>query len=176
QEVFEARSFDHVIVLCYRESLTIAESDARTLMTLLQLRQLLQNAGTTNVSIVTELLDVKDVELARVANPDDFVVSEQLVSLLMTQLSENPDLGSVFADLFDSYESEIMLKPIDAYVTPGAKVPFGTAVASARRHHEVAIGYRKRGDGTAGAVVVNPSKTEEVAFDAGDQLIVVTTS
>jgi hypothetical protein len=121
---------------------------------------------------------VKDVELARVANPDDFVVSEQLVSLLMTQLSENPDLGSVFADLFDSYESEIMLKPIDAYIEPGRPVPFHNAVAAARRFHEIAIGYRKNQDhgSVPDSIVVNPPKSTEVAFEHGDQLIVVTTS
>ena len=177
EALLSSRTFDHVIVLCYRKDLSIAESDARTLMTLLQLRHLLQ-ARDMNMSIVTELLDVKDVELARVANPDDFVVSEQLVSLLMTQLSENPDLGSVFADLFDSYESEIMLKPIDAYVEPGRSVPFHAAVAAARRYHEIAIGYRKAQDhgSVPDSIVVNPNKNEEVAFAPGDQLIVVTTS
>jgi voltage-gated potassium channel Kch len=181
QRLFEENDFDHVVVLCYRSGISVAEADARTLMTLLQLRQLVADPaqGEQRVSIVTELLDVKDVDLARVANPDDFVVSEQLVSLLLAQLSENPSLGSVFADLFDSYESEIMLKPVSAYLETGKSMPFGDAVAAARRFHEVAIGYRKNhsnGANSPASVVVNPRKSAEVSFTDQDQLIVVTTA
>lgn len=177
---FDGRPVDHVIVLCYRNRLTVAESDARTLLTLLQLRRIAKLAeGTrdTDISIVTELLDVKDVELARVANPDDFVVSEQLASLLITQLAENPDLGPVFADLFDSFESELMLKPARMYVPLDGPVPFADAVVSACRFHEIAIGYRRLGRGTEdGEIVINPNKTDEVSFTETDRLIVLTTS
>jgi voltage-gated potassium channel Kch len=181
QNLFAEREFDHVVVLCYRSGVGVAEADARTLMTLLQLRQLVAEPaqGEARVSIVTELLDVKDVELAKVANPDDFVVSEQLVSLLLAQLAENPDLGSVFADLFDSYESEIMLKPAGGYVQTGDTVRFEDAVASARRFHEVAIGYRKESGedgGTGPVIVVNPKKSHEMSFDEADQIIVLTTA
>ena len=181
RETFRTREIDHVIVLCYREGLSIAESDARTLMTLLQLRRIVKSLEAEKgeeISIVTELLDVKDVELARVANPDDFVVSEQLASLLITQLSENPDLGPVFADLFDSYESELMLKPATLYLPRGETVTFHDAVASARRFNEIAIGYRKHtGNGKAStSIVINPKKSESISFSDGDHLIVLTTS
>ncbi|HWL65729.1 MAG TPA: potassium transporter TrkA, partial [Actinomycetota bacterium] len=63
-------SFDHVIVVCYR-TMPAAESDAKTLMTLVQLRQVMREEGTgAHVSIVTELLEPTDVALAQVANPD----------------------------------------------------------------------------------------------------------
>ena len=181
REAFGSRQIDHVIVLCYREGLSIAESDARTLMTLLQLRRIAKSFEAEkgdDISIVTELLDVKDVELARVANPDDFVVSEQLASLLMTQLSENPDLGPVFADLFDSYESELMLKPASFYLPMSAAVTFHEAIASARRFNEIAIGYRKHsGNGKAEtSIVINPKKSNPVTFTEQDHLIVLTTS
>ena len=173
--------FDHVIVLCYRKGFTVAESDARTLMTLLQLRRIVKAVEVEteeDISIVTELLDVKDVELARVANPDDFVVSEQLASLLMSQLAENPELGPVFADLFDSHESEIMLKPASRYVPIGQSIDFHFAVGSAERFQEIAIGYRKYEQGTGGSptIVINPDKSEAVSFTDDDHLIILTTS
>lgn len=180
REVFQSRAIDHVIVLCYRDGLSTAESDARTLMTLLQLRRIAKTAERTSdsdISIVTELLDVKDVELARVANPDDFIVSEQLASLLITQLAENPDLGPVFADLFDSFESELMLKPAHLYLSPGGSHAFGAAVTSARRHNEIAIGYRRHGRGADdGEIVINPAKSEPIDLSEQDHLIVLTTS
>ncbi|MCX6410936.1 MAG: hypothetical protein NTZ81_01020, partial [Actinobacteria bacterium] len=96
-------AYDQVIILCYRTG-DVADSDARTLLTLLQVRQATELDGSPNngVRLVTELLDVRDVELARIANPDDFVVSERLTSLMLAQLSENADLRGVFADLFDA--------------------------------------------------------------------------
>ena len=45
--------------------------------------------------------DDRNRELAQVTKADDFVVSDKLISLLMTQLSENRHLAQVFADLFD---------------------------------------------------------------------------
>ena len=176
---FQARTVDHVIVLCYRKGLTPAESDARTLMTLLQLRRIVKTIEVRtdkDISFVTELLDVKDVQLARVADPDDFVVSEQLASLLMTQLSENPELDPVFADLFDSVRAELMLKPATAYVPAEREVDFFDVVASAARFEEVALGYRKHSVGGPGqtSIVINPDKKERVTFSDEDHLIVLT--
>jgi hypothetical protein len=180
RRAFEERSVDHVIVLCYRNGLSVAESDARTLMTLLQLRRIAKTAESrtdSDISIVTELLDVKDVQLARVANPDDFVVSEQLASLLITQLAENPELGAVFADLFDSFESELMLKPARMYVPLGKNMPFADIVSAARGFQEIAIGYRRHGRGADdGEIVINPAKSKEIELTERDSLIVLTTA
>jgi hypothetical protein len=180
RDAFDAYPVDHVIVLCYRDGLSVAESDARTLMTLLQLRRIAKTAEIrtdADISIVTELLDVKDVQLARVANPDDFVVSEQLASLLITQLAENPELGAVFADLFDSFESELMLKPARMYVPLGRPIRFEDMVSAARGFQEIAIGYRRHGHGADdGEIVINPEKSSEVELADQDHLIVLTTA
>ena len=127
--------------------------------------------------LTTELLDVRDVELARITSPDDFVVSEQLASLLMTQLAENPELGAVFADLFDSFESELMLKPAHMYVPLDRAMRFEEVVSAARGFQEIAIGYRRHGRGADdGEIVINPAKSREVSFSEQDHLIVLTTS
>ena len=64
---------------------------------------------------------------------DDFIVSEHLVSLMMSQLSENADLFAVFTDLFDPEGSEIYLKPVGDYVVTGEPVNFYTVLEAARR-------------------------------------------
>jgi voltage-gated potassium channel Kch len=169
-------NFDHIIVVCYR-SIPPSRSDARALMTLVQLRQLLKEKGLEGkVSIVTELLEPSDVALARVANPDDFIISEQLVSLLLAQLTENPKLDYLFKDLFDSDRAEMVLKPASAYVPLGEEVAFSEAVRSAASRGEVAIGYRtaKTNGSPISNVVVNPEKARSLRFGANDQLIVLT--
>lgn len=174
--LLEETDFDHVIVLCYRHGMSVAEADARTLMTLLQLRRLLgEVAPDRKISIVTELLDVADVNLATVANPDDFIVSEQLVSLMLAQIAENRDLDMVFGDLFDSDRSEIVLRPVASYLQPSESQTFGDAVAAAAAFGESAIGYRRasNGNGAGPSIAVNPPKSEVTRFSPDDQLIVL---
>src|SRR5215218_7378121 len=84
----------------------------------------------------------RERELAEVAQADDFIVSNKLTCLMLSQISENPGLNAVFTDLSDPEGSEIYLKPAGDYVQPGRAVSFYTVAAAARRRGEVAIGYR----------------------------------
>ncbi len=136
----DVESFDHVIVLA--DSRFEAQmADARTMITLLHLRDI-SLRDETPFSIVSEMLDLRNRELMESAKVDDFIVSDHLVSLLTTQLAENPRLETVFTDLFDPEGCEIYLKPVGNYVTTGAPVNFFTVVESARRRNETALGYR----------------------------------
>src|SRR5262249_52910901 len=108
---------------------------------------------------------------------DDFIVSDHLVSLLMTQVAENKYLKSVFDDLFGPEGSEIYLKPAEDYVRVGQMVNFYTVVESARRRNEVALGYRLQRYASSAekayGVVVNPDKSDPITFEAGDKVIVL---
>ena len=170
--------YDQVIILCYRTGDT-AMDDARALLTLLQVRQATQEEGpNASVRLITELLDVRDVELARVANPDDFVVSERLTSLMLAQLSENNELRGVFTDLFDAEGVELVLVPAERYALTGMELAFGDVVAAARERGHVAVGVRivsvaVEGGLAGGGVLVNPPKARRFAFGEGDQVLVL---
>jgi len=167
--------YDHVIVLC-SDRLEQQQADAKTLITLLHLRDIADKLAHP-FSIVSEMLDTRNRELAEVTRPDDFIVSERLVSLILSQVSENKELKAVFDDLFDPEGSEIYLKPVGNYVATGEAVNFYTVVESARRKGEVAIGYRLKAMVNAAekayGVVVNPDKSEKVVFTEGDKIIVL---
>ena len=68
--------------------------------------------------VVTEMLDDRNRVLAQVAHVDDVVVSGEIVSLLVTQLSEDHRLEAVFAELLGADGSEIYLRPAEWYVLP----------------------------------------------------------
>ncbi|RPI90439.1 MAG: potassium transporter TrkA, partial [Chloroflexi bacterium] len=102
--------YDHVIVLAY-STLEPQEADAKTLVTLLHLRDMAEK-DETPFSIVSEMLDLRNRELAEATQVDDFIVSEHLISLMMAQLSENAELFDVFTDIFDPEGAEIYLKPV----------------------------------------------------------------
>ncbi len=167
--------YDHVIVLAY-STMEPQEADAKTLVTLLHLRDMAEK-DETPFSIVSEMLDLRNRELAEATQVDDFIVSEHLVSLMMSQLSENGELFDVFTDIFDPEGAEIYLKPISDYVTLGEAVNFYTVVEAARRRGETALGYRLVGEakmaGKAYGVHTNPRKSEAVVFTSEDKVIVI---
>jgi ion channel POLLUX/CASTOR len=167
--------YDHVVVLAY-STLEPQEADAKTLVTLLHLRDMAQK-DETPFSIVSEMLDLRNRELAEATKVDDFIVSEHLVSLMMSQLSENAELMDVFTDIFDPEGSEIYLKPVGDYVTTGEAVNFYTVVEAARRRGETALGYRITAEandaGKSYGVHTNPKKSEQVTFAAQDKIIVI---
>jgi hypothetical protein len=155
------------------------DADARTLVTLLHLRDIGTKTG-RSFSIVSEMIDARNQKLAEVTRADDFIVSDKLVSLMMTQISETPALGEVFRDLFDPEGAEIYLKPATDYVEAGKTVSFATVIESARRRDEVAMGYRKAKDASrvdqSYGVRLNPQKNQKVEFEAGDKVIVLACS
>ena len=167
--------FDHVIVLA-NANLDPQEADARTLITLLHLRDISEK-DSTPFSIVSEMLDLRNRELAEVARVDDFIVSDHLISLMLSQLSENGRLFDVFTDLFDPEGSEIYLKPVLDYVSVGQPVNFYTVTEAARRRGEVAIGYRivsqLHDPQKSYGVYTNPRKSNEVVFSGDDKIIVL---
>jgi voltage-gated potassium channel Kch len=174
-EKLEITGYDHVIVLA-NSMIEAQEADAKTLVTLLHLRDMAER-DETPFSIVSEMLDLRNRELAEVAGVDDFIVSEHLVSLMMSQLSENADLFAVFTDIFDPEGSEIYLKPVSDYVDSGRPVNFYTVLEAARRRNETAIGYRLVSQAKDAAksygVHTNPKKSEPVTFMPEDKIIVL---
>ena len=174
-ESLEATEYDHVIVLAYSH-LEQQEADAITLITLLHLRDIAER-DETPFSIISEMLDLRNRELAEAAKVDDFIVSEHLISLMMAQLSENSELMGVFTDMFDPEGAEIYLKPISDYVTIGQPVNFYTVTEAARRRGETALGYRLVSENhdadKAYGIHTNPKKSERVSFSADDKIIVI---
>lgn len=169
------KAFDHIIVLSDR-GIDIQESDARTLISLLHLRSISESEG-VDYSIVTEMLDMRNRELGVVAKADDFVVSDNLISLMLSQLSENRELKKVYDVLFQADGSEVYLKPATRYVKTGTELDFYTVVASAAELGESAIGYRLAAETsnpeTTYGVHLNPKKSEKLTLTDRDFIIVL---
>ena len=172
-ESVDPEQYQHIIVLCYADDLPVQKADAKTLVTLLHLRDIEAKSGANRYSIVSEMLDVRNRELAEITQADDFIVSENLTSLLVAQVTENRDLRAVFDDIFDSDGSEIYLRPASDYVVTGRPMSYWHVVEAARRRGEVAIGYRLASGNNGDGVRVNPPKSSSVTFGAEDRVIVV---
>ncbi len=173
-EKLQVGGFEHLIVLS-DDAYEPQHADARTLVTLLHLRDMQEKLG-ENYSIVTEMNDDANREVAEVTKADDFVVSTKLISLYLTQLSENRQLAEVFAALFDPAGAEIHLKPATHYVWSGAQTNFATVLEAAGRRGETAIGYRRHDEVRRPpqyGITLNPDKAAPLTLGADDQVIVL---
>jgi ion channel POLLUX/CASTOR len=175
-DALDVPSFDHIIVLSYADELDPQQADARTLITLLHLRDIGERSG-EDLSIVSEMLDIRNRALAEVTQADDFIVSDKITSLILAQVSENKHLNAVFTDLLGPEGSETYLKPASDYIALGKPVNFATVVAAASARGEVAFGYRlqaQSGDAAnAYGVRINPPKGARVTYSEADRIIVL---
>jgi voltage-gated potassium channel Kch len=170
-----AADLDQIIVLCYDRDLEAQAADSRTLVSLLHVRDILRKVG-SDTPVVSEMIDDRNRVLASVADVDDIVVSGEIVSLLVTQLSEDGRLEAVFKELLGAEGSEIYLRPAEWYVQPGDDVSWATVVAGAARRNETAIGLKSAllaEPGLKFGVVVNPPKSQTYTVGAGDAVVVL---
>jgi ion channel POLLUX/CASTOR len=173
-EKLQVGGFEHLIVLS-DDTYDAQHADARTLVTLLHLRDMQEKLG-ESYSIVTEMNDDANREVAEVTKADDFVVSTKLISLYLTQLSENRQLAEVFAALLSPEGAEIHLKSAAHYLQPGTPANFATVIEAAARRGETAVGYRLNADVRQPpqyGVTLNPDKCAPLTLGADDQIIVL---
>ena len=145
--------------------------DCDVLLSLIYLRRI-SDAMKIKLSIIAEISDVKNSEIAKSTRYHDFIVSSNICGMISTQLSENRYLKPVLDDIFDEAGSEIYTKPISNYVKCGCQINYATLVHSAMLKGEICIGYMVcRGEDFE--YCMNPIKNKLVSFKEEDCVIVV---
>lgn len=125
------------------------EIDAKTLTILLEMRQIFKDyTATTGNQVTTELIaeiiDSQETDLAIKAGVKDFLLTNQFVSKILAQVSQEPDVMSIYDELFSSEGSELYIKPIWLYFPPEqiGKLTFADCVLSAQNRDELCIGVK----------------------------------
>ena len=170
-EALDIPAYNNVLVLGYSDDKPAQIADTQTLVTLLHLRQIADRAN-KHISVVSEMIDVRNRELAEVTRTDDFVVSNKLVSLMLAQASENEYIAAIFNTLLDADGSELYMRPIADYVEIGRPLTFHTVAVAAMLRGEIAIGFSKKEDGRD-RIVVSPQRSEALSYNVGDRVIVL---
>jgi hypothetical protein len=160
--------YDQVFVLGYRGHLPASDADARTLLTLVTLNRTFESLDDPP-RVVAEILESRTVPIAAATGVDDFVVSDELASLLISQLAENPALAAVFDELFSEGGSTITMQAAIPYLSAGEH-RWGAIVLAARSYGDVALGFRNEGE----PVVVNPQHSRSVIVGDETDLVVLT--
>lgn len=163
----------HILILSETE-LPCEQADAKTLTVLLQIRDL-EKTLNTQFTITTEMIDMRNQELAQVANVNDFVISNHISGLIMTQVAENRHLASIISDLLNSDGSEIYLKPAKHYVSLGIPIDLYTVTHLVSIRKEVFLGYKKvdPSNKKSAEIILNPNKDTTLTFSEDDWLVVL---
>ncbi len=171
-------AYDHVIVLSPFDKLPPQAADAQTLIVLLHLRDIRERAG-RKFPIVTELMEESNLNLARVARVDDVIVSNQSMSFVLAQMSDNKDRLPTLLELTNPEGNHLQLKPAEDYLELGCPVNFYTVVESAKGSGHLVLGYCVETEAEEAnknfGVRLNPNKSARIKFVPGDRLIVVAT-
>ena len=171
----EIEKYNNIIVLA-NEKVSAQIADAFTLITLIHLRQIAKESN-KKFNIISEMFIQKNRELAEITEADDFIISHDFISRILTQVSENKDIKFIFDYLFDSEGSEIYLKDAGIYIEIGKPVNFYTVLEAASRKNEIAFGYRITADSNNKeknyGIVINPNKSDMITFSEGDKIIVL---
>ncbi len=170
-EALKVEQYDSVLLLADEtEARTPDEVDARTLLSLLLIRDIQRSHDVRDRPVLSEIRDPRTKELAKVAEASDYVVSNEIIAMLLANISENRAMNAVWSDLFSSEGSEIYLKNALRYARPQETVTFYDLMARARSIGETALGYLKAG----GNPLINPAdKSEALSFTEADRVIVL---
>lgn len=170
-------SYEYVLLLSETGTRSHDVADARTMVTLLHLRDIMRKGG-KHIPVISEILDMANRELAAASEADDFIISNTLVALMVAQLAENVHLMRVFDELLTYGGHDIRLKPVTHYVNAGVEIDMYHVMESAARRNDVVIGYRlaeHAKDPTRGfGVRVNPAKHQKLTFTPKDEIVVLT--
>ncbi|CAF1433708.1 unnamed protein product, partial [Rotaria sordida] len=139
-------SYDYVILLANEESEQqnlIEEADAECLICLLYLKDIIDKSNNERTfSIIAEMYDIRNCQLANRTCADDFIVSPNLISKYISQLSENKNIKKVYDVLLTADGSEIYLCLASMFVPLETPISYYQILQETLKYQYLAIGYR----------------------------------
>ena len=170
----DVNSYDSIVLLGSDRLGSGEESDARSILGYLLLRELLPEDARPNVLV--ELLDPGNISLFR-RRRGEVIVSPLILSHMLAQVALRRELRAVFDELFGPGGPEIIFRPPTDYGLENSEVTFQQIERKAAAHGEIALGVRAHDShtGLAGGVALNPSRDRSFALTAADEIVVLTT-
>ncbi len=183
----QPQDFDSILILSPGGT-TIEEMDAYVISLLIRIRQILITKSKSNSKddksikwpkLITEVMDSENIDIILNSGVEDFMVSNQFVSQIMAQVSEEPLALDVYDDLFQSEGSELYIKPASYYFDfddgKSITLPYGECVQAARLRDEVILGVQiksaqKKKDKMFGINLI-PDKNDQITLTCEDGLI-----
>lgn len=174
-------SYDSIIILSQDAGEQSADKiDSDTLIILLLLRKIMKEKNITENGphIITQVLNSENQDLIYQTDVDDFLISNKLITMVLAQLSEQPELKKFYDDIFQEDGSEIYVKPAHLYFKNlPVECTFAEAIKIAQLRDEICMGVRygalsKSPEKNFG-VKLNPNKGSKIKITKDDFLVVL---
>jgi len=162
-----AASASHFVILADR-TIDEEDSDIKNILLLLKLMNLKEvNDYTYNVTI--ELNMENSYNVAMKDDEIDYIVSSNIASLVLAQMSENTELEGVFEELLSNKGNELYSKPLKPFnLSTKHDYSFGALKQIVLTYGYTLIGYSHNDE-----MNLNVDLEKRIAFNKNDRLIVL---
>ncbi|KAL7219540.1 hypothetical protein ACSBR2_012571 [Camellia fascicularis] len=130
----------------------------------------MQQASDKSV-IISEILDPRTKNLLSMLKISDYVLSNELVSMVLAMVAEDRQINDILEELFAEEGNEMHIRPADLYLRDGEKLSFYEVLLRARQRTEIVIGYRLAN--AEKAVINPPGKNEKRRWSLKDVFVVI---
>lgn len=188
-EIATLDQFDSILVLADAgvENADMEELDSRSLASLLIIQDLqrefneekkLENDINYSSPPISEILDTRTRSLLHVSGIKGYVMSNQIISSMMAQISENRDMNRVLGELLSAEGCETCFRDISYYLDLDKenKASFWEIALRAKKRKELVVGYKPLGVSRAQLpkTLLNPSdKSKKLEWKQGDIVVVL---
>ena len=166
-EVIHPNRYDNVLILGSDWLETQEESDARTIVGHLVLKNILEESP-QKPKILIDLMDADNARLFQDENTE-VLVTPMIASHVLAQVALRRELNVVYAELFGAGGAEICFRPVADYDIVGQKVSFRELKGMSANHGEIALGVRLE----KGSIELNPAQNKTYILQETDDLIVL---
>jgi len=165
-----ANDFDIVLILGYDDYYSEDVSDTYSMMKNLAVKKILENKKTSSSTrIILQLNDGSKKDLISTNQESEFIVSDLLSALLITQLADNPKLWHVFEELFSEEGLKININHSNAYDSiKKEEISVEDLLVLALKKNETLIGYVENNQ-----CFLNPNKSKIINDINKTELIVI---
>jgi len=169
-EALNPEGFDSIMVISGKApGMSDETADSECIVTLLVLKNIAERLGDSwGATVVSEIRNPRNRRLASAAGIDDFVISNEVCSMIMAQLVIEPDLGDVYEEIFDPSGCEVQLRCPTVY----SSRTFAQLSAEGLQKREVVMGWLT-GVGCNADVYLNPQKDDTIPDDKNTRIVVI---
>ena len=171
KEFLMKNKFDTILIIGYIDHFTNEVADTFSLMQNLQIKTVLEEINSKDrPRVILQLNDGAKKNLIDIDENNEFIVSNTLSSLLMTQLADNQRLQYIFEELFTPFGNEIYIKSINNYLNfnEGDTILISELINLCLNFSENFIGIIQND-----ILSLNPIKTNEIILTSTIEIVVI---
>merc|ERR1712159_432745 len=149
---YRVEEYNSILMLSEEGKDAGMSADSRVMVSMLVMRHIQESREVKNRILVTEIRDPRTQELMSLTKCSDSVVGNELVAMILAQISEDRDIGYVMEDLFSEEGMEMHIKDIRLFVAPDELLCWWDIVGRCMQRNMLPIGWIRKTLNDAGEI------------------------